>query len=73
MGELIGLLVRGIGKAIDAIDDLSKEKIAKALRDLADDVEADKVIPRATLERANARKARRDSIRDSLPSRDDEG
>lgn len=71
MGELIGLLVRGIGKAIDAIDDLSKEKIAKALRDLADDVEADKVIPREALERANARKARRDSIRDSLPSRDE--
>lgn len=67
MGEVIGLLARGIGKALDAIDDLSKENIAKALRKLADEVEEDKVVPREALDRANARKARRDSIRDSLP------
>lgn len=68
MGEVIGLLARGIGKALDAIDDLSKENIAKALRTFADEVEEGRVVPREALDRANKRKARRDSIRDNLPS-----
>ncbi len=67
MGALIGSIIAEVVDLVQSLEDLSRENIAKKLRDVAAKIERGDIVPEAALERAKNRKERRDAMRDSLP------
>lgn len=67
------IVVNAIAAGIEKLTDLSREKIAETIRNVAENVERGDLVPEEAIARARERQKKIGEIRDSLPDENDKG